>query len=378
MTGLSVECVGEEADFRNLSDEWRRVVAESDADSLFVTWEWLSTWQRHFGSDGRLFVLCARDADGALIGFAPLRIVRHRSAGGAGLRVLEWLGSGSPVWSDALDVVSRRGREGEVHDAVGTELLRRRNEWDAARLTDVSDGSRTGSAFAEIFQAAGLRGNTQPCAVCPYLRLDQPWAVYEERAHRKFRDLKKYVKALDAAGAEFGVVQSPDVLECAVDALVRLNRERVLSKDGAPSLGNERFCRFVAEITRIALQGGWLRLYYVAVGGEFIALNLNFVHGSRVYGYLSGFNPEWQRRGVGTCLFRHAIRDSWEGGLKVYDFLRGDEAYKYRWTSDERKSISLHVINHRGRYALFQTSDFAERALKKIWRSAQGVLQGST
>lgn len=375
MTALSVDRLTEEADLRAFSEEWRRLVTESDVDSLFVTWEWLSTWWRHFGSDAQLYVLCVRDADRALIGLAPLRIVRRGLVGGAGLRVLEWLGSGSPVWSDALDLVSRRGRERDVQEAVGRYLLQRRNEWDAAWLSDLSDGSRTVATLSELFQAAGVTGSTKPCAVCPYLRLDQPWAVYEDRAHRKFRDLKKYLKALDVAGAKFDVVQSPDVLERALDALVRLNRERVLSKDGAPSLGNERFCRFVADIARLALRQGWLRLYFVSVGDEFIALNLNFVHGTRVYGYLSGFDPAWQRRGVGTCLFRHVIRESWEGGLTVYDFLRGDEAYKYRWTSEERKSVELRVINNPTRYALYQTADLAERAIKKLWRSAATVVR---
>jgi hypothetical protein len=59
----------------------------------------------------------------------------------------------------------------------------------------------------------------------------------------------------------------------------------------------------------------------------------------------------------------------------VYDFLRGDEAYKYRWTSDQRKSVALHVVNSPTRYALFQTADLAERALKKIWRGAKTVVR---
>ena len=69
------------------------------------------------------------------------------------------------------------------------------------------------------------------------------------------------------------------------------------------------------------------------------------------------------------------IRESWEGQLSVYDFLRGDEAYKYRWTSDERKTVELRVVSSPTRYALFQTADLAERAIKKLWRSAATVVR---
>src|SRR5574341_2081974 len=139
VTGFSVERLDDEAHLQKISEDWCRLVTESDVDSLFVTWEWLSTWWRHFGSDGQLYTLCVRDADRNLIGLAPLRIVRRRFAGGAGLRVLEWLGSGSPVWSDALDLVSRRGSERDVAKAVGTYLLQQRSEWDAA--VEVREGA---------------------------------------------------------------------------------------------------------------------------------------------------------------------------------------------------------------------------------------------
>ena len=373
-----VDRVTDEDTFGKLALEWDSLLAESGQDWLFLTWEWLFTWWRYFGSKGQLYLLCVRDSEKRLIGLAPLRIVRRGRTGGGGLRVLEWLGSGSPVWSDALDLIARRESEQAVREAIGNHLLARRDEWDAAWMTDCPEDSAGATALSMMLQSAGLSGTREACAVCPYLVLGDPWPVYDERAHRKFRDLKKYLRALEEAGAEFGVVKTPEVLDQALDALVRLNRERVLSKNGAPSLANDALCRFVQHISRTAFHGGWLRLYYVSIRQEFIALNLNFVHGSRVYGYLSGFDPAWQRRGVGTCLFRYAIHDSWEKGFKVYDFLRGDEAYKYRWASDERRSIALRVINHRGRYALFRTADFAERALKKMWRRAHGALQQSS
>lgn len=372
---IRVELVRSTGELGDLSDEWRKLLAESPQDNLFLTWEWLSTWWRYFGPGSQLFLLCVRDPDTGLIGLAPFRITHHRPPYGVPLRVIEFLGSGTPAWSDDLEVISARGREQEVLEAVGAYLLQQRDQWDVAQLTDLPERSFSVAVLSERLGAARVDCATRPWAVCPYLPLTDPWPVYEERARRKFRDLKKYLKALEQAGGQFGLVTSREMLELALEALVQLNQRRVQSKHDIPSLSNPTFGAFVKEFCRLALQLGWLRLYYIANNHDFIAINLNFLYGKRAYGYLSGFAPEWQRHGVGTSLFHYVIRDSYQAGVGLYDFLRGDEEYKYRWTSEERRTIAFRAVNRRGRYAAFRATEEATRLARKLWSKAGRLLQ---
>ncbi len=373
---IQVEPVTSEGELKTLADEWHALLAESGQDSVFLTWEWVSNWWRHLGSGSRLFLLCVRDLDAGLIGLAPFRIVEDRLPVGLSLRVIQFLGTGSPAWADDLDVIAKRGREAEVMDAIAGHLVARRDEWDLARLTDFRQRALSLDYLSKRFLAAGIRSALQPCGVCPYLPLTEPWATYEERARRKFRDLRKYLKALERAGAQFGVVDGPDMLDRGLGALVSLNQKRIEGKEDVASLSNAAFEAFVRAFSHAAAERGWLRLHYAAVGAEFIGVNLNFAHGGRVFGYLSGFDPAWRRHGLGTCLFLHAIHYSWASGHAIYDFLRGDEDYKYRWTSDERRTVSLNLINHRTRYAAFKSAEMALHSVAALQRRTAKLFAG--
>ncbi len=372
---LHVQPVATETDLHQLRHEWGQLLANSSQNNLFLTWEWLSTWWKYFGSGNRLFSLCVRDSHTGLVGVAPFRIAHQTSPYAPALRVIEFLGSGSPVWSDDLEVIAIRGREQEVLGAIAAYLLRHRDQWDVASLTDLPECSPSVAVLSEHLDAAHVDCSSQPWAVCPYLPLTDPWPVYDERARRKFRDLKKYLKALDQAGVEFGLVTSPEALEPALQALVQLNQQRIEAKHDVPSLSNATFTAFVADFCRAALRLGWLRLYHINLEQDYIAVNLNFLYGKRVYGYMSGFAPAWQRHGVGTALFYHVIRESHRAAATLYDFLRGDEEYKYRWTSEQRRTVVLRAVNHRGRYAAFRATQGAGKVARKLWREARRFLQ---
>jgi hypothetical protein len=54
-----------------------------------------------------------------------------------------------------------------------------------------------------------------------------------------------------------------------------------------------------------------------------------------VYFYMSGFRLETDNRlKPGLLTHSHAIQDYFKQGLKTYDFMAGDQAYKYRMATD--------------------------------------------
>lgn len=371
---IHVQAITSEGELKTLAEEWHALLAETGQDSLFLTWEWVSSWWHHLGSGSRLFLLCVRDLDAGLIGLAPFRIVEERPPIGPSLRVIHFLGTRSPAWADDLDIIAKRGREAEVLEAITNHLLARRDEWDVACLTDLGPEALSLRHLSERFHASGLPSTVEPAGVCPYLPLTEPWTTYEERARRKFRDLGKYLKAIEHAGAALGVMDSREMLDRGLDALVVLNRKRVEAKADIPSLSNPGFEAFVRAFCHAAAERGWLRLYYAAVGDQIVGVNLNFAYGRRVFGYLSGFDPAWRRHGMGTCLFYHAIHHSWASGQAIYDFLRGEEEYKYRWTSHERRTVSLRVISHRARHAAFRGTEMARRSVAALQRRTARLL----
>src|SRR5437899_3532497 len=105
----TVERIEDVEAFRRLRTAWNELLADSDADRLFLTWEWLFTWWRHLAAGRRLYLLLVRHG-GELIAVAPLASRRRGLSGLLALPMLEFLGGGD-VGSDYLDIIVRRGRE---------------------------------------------------------------------------------------------------------------------------------------------------------------------------------------------------------------------------------------------------------------------------
>ncbi|RUX44983.1 GNAT family N-acetyltransferase, partial [Mesorhizobium sp. M7A.F.Ca.CA.002.09.1.1] len=54
------------------------------------------------------------------------------------------------------------------------------------------------------------------------------------------------------------------------------------------------------------------------------------------YAYLGGFDPAYAEESPGAILIGHAIVESIREDAREFDFLRGQEAYKYGWGAADR------------------------------------------
>jgi CelD/BcsL family acetyltransferase involved in cellulose biosynthesis len=62
-----------------------------------------------------------------------------------------------------------------------------------------------------------------------------------------------------------------------------------------------------------------------------IAVQYGFVWQDTFYQYQGGWDAAFAKRSIGTVVVAEAIRLARKNGLRSFDFLRGDERYKYRF-----------------------------------------------
>src|SRR4030095_12185254 len=107
---------------------------------------------------------------------------------------------------------------------------------------------------------------------------------------------------------------------------------------------SESVIAFHREFVQLAAQRGWLRL---------LILHLNDVPASALYGlrygptfyfYQSGFDPLYSKHSVGVATMGLAIKTAIEEGASEYDFLHGNEEYKFHWAHEVRdlNRLELH------------------------------------
>ncbi len=74
-----------------------------------------------------------------------------------------------------------------------------------------------------------------------------------------------------------------------------------------------------------------LRLFSLRYREKVAALIFGVCYADTIYGYLTAFDPEYEALGFGRTLLFEALRYAFENGFAAWDFLRGDEPYKFWW-----------------------------------------------
>lgn len=193
-------------------------------------------------------------------------------------------------------------------------------------------GSIDAGNLHTAFAASGRRTRRASELPCPSLVLPHSWDELLQRLSRNFRSqLRRNLKAINEnAALHMRTVPAADSAAF-VECLIQLNRDRMRSTGRISSLENEAFRLFLHDATDSMANAGIAWMDVIESGQEILAASLNFVHGTSVHYYMGGFNEQLRRSGPGNALFAQVIQRAIQERYQRYDFLRGAEAYKYRW-----------------------------------------------
>ncbi|MCS6845056.1 MAG: GNAT family N-acetyltransferase [Caldilineales bacterium] len=311
--------------FAALRREWNPLLSRSRSDHLFLTWEWQSIWWRCLG-EGELYLLAWRDGE-TLVGIAPLYLV----TGADGRRTFHLVGCVEV--SDYLDVLVAAQDEERVYTALLAWLTGGdAPAWDVVSLCNLPQSSMTHRLLPELAAAAGLSCLVSVEDVCPVIELPDSWEAYlEQRLNKKQRHevRRKLNKIAREASPRWVLVGRDADLDAEISSFIALHRQSTPAKRSFMTPTMEAF--FV-EMAHALHRAGWLHLSFLEINGDRAAAMLAFRYGDRLLIYNSGYRPEaYADLSPGIVLTSYLIQDAIAQGLRVFDFLQGDEVYKYRF-----------------------------------------------
>jgi CelD/BcsL family acetyltransferase involved in cellulose biosynthesis len=325
---LAVELHQDAAALDTLADAWTELLKNSDNDTLFLSPPYQRTWWRHIG-EGDLILLTAHE-ENDLLGVAPLYATEETD----GKRVLQIVGC--VAVSDYLDWVTARSREEAVIGALLTFLdSTDAPAWDRLDLCNIHQGSPTLDLLPQLAQDHGWDAMTEVQEVCPVVTLPDTWEAYLEMLDGKDRrELRRKLRRADAVdGLEWYLVGPEHDLEVEVDDFLELMAQSTPEKEEFLTPARRTFFH---DLARRIFEAGWLQLSFLKLRGQKLASYFNFVYNNRVLSYNSGL--DWQtapKLGAGVVLTGRLIEHAIEEGRIAYDFMRGDERYKYRFGGED-------------------------------------------
>ena len=309
-----VEFISDPRRLEQLEPGWRALWSAIPAATPFQSPDWILPWWRHYG-EGRLlsFALWRNDQ---LAGLAPLYIY-DKGTGPA--RRIFLLGTGN---SDYLDAIFCPRFRRSCWKTLATEIANRQELWDECDFQRLRPHSPLLQGLGGEPRLIANWNEEEPCVA-----LELSPATPTDRMLKTTNTYARKLQEKEGFCIEHATVAS---LEELLSAFEQLHQRRWHAKGFSGVLSEDRDRSFHREVASRSLKAGTLMLYAMRIQEKIVSVVYGFHHRNRTYSYLTGFDPDYRRHSVGTILVGHAIRQSIEQH-RSFDFLKGQEPYKYRW-----------------------------------------------
>ena len=316
-----------------LQAPWLELWSHACNPEVFLHPFWALSWWNHYGQAREPYLILVRDGAGALVGLAPFCRTQTTP------EVLEWIGN--TELSDTMDFLVRSGMEVQVMAALEKGLKKLLPVGHQLDLHCVPEGSPTLEELNEMLsQGWDVRIDLEEFS--PWVELPETWEEFllsltSHHRHEIRRKMRKAEKDLEAG---FAMVNPEDGWDKAMEHFFRLHR---LSQPQKAVFMDEKRESFFCEMAKTFATEGLVRLTELRSVQGPIASSISFVKGRTWALYNSGFDPRYKQYSPGIVLVAHTIKRAILEKLKVYDFLRGREIYKYDFGAKDRLLFRLRL-----------------------------------
>ncbi len=341
--------------------DWDRLLGVTPAATPFARWTFHRAWWDAYGSTAHdQYLLVSAQDTSEIIAIVPLMhrhevepddlptatVVREHSpicqpVPGEANAVM----FGASYHADYATILAADEHLEPVCTAVAISLAASADgsegeqPWDVVdlrRLREVDPAlSALDSAFSEMAGDERWTVAREQEDVCPVVTVrGQTWDEYLATLDKKARhEIRRKLRRATAVG-ELSIEISPPTVE-AVDEFIRLHSlrfgERGLFPDNEGGARSRRFVHLLAELERAEPDGGLLHVALVRCGPRLIFAFLAFDDGHTSYLYNSGMDPSMADASPGVTGGALYFQDRIAAGRRRFDFLRGNEPYKYEW-----------------------------------------------
>ena len=319
--------------FTQLAAEWDDLAQRGITDTPFQTLAYQQAWWTHLHPEnGRLHTITVRSEQQELLAIACLYNVDG---------VIHF--NGCIEETDYLDlIVSAEHAEAAWQAILDCLCSDGFPQWDSIQLCNIPEASPSRIILEKEAQRRGFLFNETVNEVCPVIHLADTFDAYLEGIDSKQRrEIQRKLRRAQGADAELVVVGPDDDIDTAVTDFLDLLQKSTFEK--RDWLNDGRRAVFY-DAARAAQKAGTLNLIFIEVRGKKAAGLFNFDYNDRIWVYNSGLDPAlFGALSLGVVITAKAIEYAIENGRTTFDFLRGNETYKYRFGAEDTTIYRIHL-----------------------------------
>ena len=336
-----------------LEDNWNAVYDADPEAQIFLSWKWLSGWLAHL--EGPWFILAAKatdSGDAPYVAFFPLRLQTTVEKSDV-LNEVKMAGNFS---ADYTGIVCAPDAESKVIPAFARYI--KQMHWARLNLENVRISERRFRSLLAYFPKANFQvaevnrvGKVDGIdnSVCPYAALPNDWNCYLQSLSTNTRQkIRRLLKLVDAEGEYRITVSTSETFARDLKTLLQFWETKWRPRKGDTTDGLVRANGIM--LTR-SFKAGLVFLPTFWQGDRPVAALATLVDSrKRTFSfYITGRDETFDGPPPGLILHAFSIRHAIENGFSEYDFLRGNEPYKYSYHCAERKIHCTLVETRNGR-----------------------------
>lgn len=334
--------------FTDVRDDWNNVYGKDPDAQFFLSWTWLSQWLPTLTSPW--LILAVKPAESPhYVAFFPLRLrIKERKQGEfcneinmAGNYQADYTGFICIPEFDSRAIPAFAKYVGKLHwTRIHLENIRTTQD----RLDLFLKGFSQSKFGLRTLERINKPDNTDNC-ICPFARLPDDWDTYLDNnlsanTRQKIRRFLRQVESDDT----FRITHADaDTIERDLNILLRF-----WAVKWGPRKGNrlEAIQRSNFRMLKSNFDIGALYLPVLWKGETPLGALATLVDKDKkaFLFYMAGRDETFNAPPPGLILHAHSIRHAIQCGFKTYDFLRGNEPYKYSLGTAERRIVCMSTL----------------------------------
>ena len=379
---MDIEIIEDLATFEAIRPNWENIYHQDTQAQFFISWSWISVNIEYYSRHQLPWLILAAKADPDVsdyVGFFPLLIGVATSEGGdCFYNELSLLGVTDGEHPGCL---SLPGCEAEVVAAFAI-FLQQLDFWSVLSMHNLPQANRRLNLLLTALDSAGFetkessqknyqnsldRVNNQ---IVPYLTLPDSWEQYLKNSlsSNTRQKVRRFLRKVENS-FEYKIVDvNVENIERHIEAITELWRASWESRKGIGKC--RKILRRMSFELRRCFERGCLHLPILWQGNRPLAAIANLVDFDKktILFFVGGRDETFRKFPSGFVLHARAIRDAIEHGFKTYDFLSGNEAYKYSFGAKDRQ---IHTVNIERQNCQAQAKRLDRRTLPALLEVSQ-------
>ncbi len=318
----------------SLKSDWNRLLNKSTLNLPFLRFEYLQNWWETRGggewpADSQLVIISAHRDDN-LVGIAPLFLAQHE--GHACL-----LNLGAIEISDFLNVLVQPEDVGEFASGLLDFLVLNPDlpAWEKLDLYNILETSPIIDALKKEATARQWGFHAERLQPAPFVSLPGDWETYLANIDKKQRhEIRRKMRRLEKADVEsrWYIVKDAATLDEEIQSFFDL----MAQDPQKAAFLTEAMQTYMRNLVHTTCEEGYLQLAFLEIDGHKAAAYLSFDYNNRIWVYNSGFDDQFLSWSPGWVLLSYLLQWANQNQRQAFDFLRGDEKYKYRFGAVDR------------------------------------------